>query len=448
MNNLKKFFAGLALAAGIAFAPAVTTFAADDEFAVATEETVFSIPVDENAVVVTTEEATVEETVEDVAVEETVEAAAETTVEETVVEETEEVVTPVVEEVVTSDVTVEETVEEVTENAAVETTVEETEEVVTEEVVETSNVAVLADVAETEETEETVKGEQIGAINRGYAKMDDGSDAFCVEVEKEHIEEDVEYVREDDVDGSNFNSVFVARANALENGMDEFTVNSISQLAVWNLTSGTDYTDLVDFYYGQEGIDLYNQMLSAYEGEWSFKYWMYTPNLDTFQRLIAGQAIKTPVESDIPETPVEPEEPEQPEQPEEPETPVEPEIPDVPETPVVPDEPVIPETPDVPVQPEVPVIPETPVEPEQPTQPETPSVPEEPVVETPVETPVQEVEVLSETFVEEQPVVETPVPVLSQRMYQTGDESNMAGRMIVILAAFAAVALLVKKENN
>ncbi len=166
---------------------------------------------------------------------------------------------------------------------------------------------------------------------------------------------------------------------------------------------------------------------------------MYTPNLDTFQRLLAGQAIKTPVESDVPETPVEPEEPEQPEQPEEPETPVEPEIPDGPETPVVPDEPVVPETPVIPETPDVPVTPE---------QPETPSTPDEPVVETPVETPVQEVEVLSETFTEEQPVVEASVPVLSQRMYQTGDESNVAGRMIVILAAFAAVALLVKKENN
>jgi hypothetical protein len=269
--------------------------------------------------------------------------------------------------------------------------------------------------------------------------MDDGSGALCVGVEKEHIKEDVEYVRHD-VDGSNFNSIFVTRANALENGMDEFTVNSITQLAVWEKTSGTDYTDLVDFYYGQEGVELYNQMLNTYEGEWSFKYWMYTPNLDTFQRLLAGQAIKTPTESDIPETPVEPETPEQPEQPEEPETPVEPEIPDVPETPVVPDEPVVPVTPETPVTPDVPVIPE---------QPETPSTPDEPVVETPVETPVQEVEVLSETFVnEEQPVVEASVPVLSQRMYQTGDESNVAGRIIIIVAAFAAVALLVKKENN
>lgn len=472
MKNLKSLLAGFVLAAGLAFAP-VTVLAAEDTenvlpametveetVEVANEEVVFSIPTVETAEGTTTETTeTVKEAVEatEEATDETVEATADTT---EVVAGDVETPAPAVEEEIEeadADSTTDTTVEEVTDAASTADTTEvpAVEEIVAgdvetpapaieeveETVEETANTTVdetvapvagvdatateeVADVASADDTtnnasEEAVTGHQVGTANNGYAEMSDGSDAFCVEQEKDHIEEDVEYTREDDVDGSNFNNIFAARQEALEEqNLSSEDINKITQLAIWAVLSGESYEDLVNFYYHESGVDLYNKMFQAHEGDWTFKYWGYTPSNDMFQKLIAGQASKvtTPVEPEQPEEPSEPEEPEVPEQPETPETP------DVPETPDTPDEPTVPDTP----------APETPSE---------PSVPETPVEDTVVP---QEPVVLSQVF--EAPVAPS-VPVLSARMASTGDNSNTAARMAVIFAMAAVVALLTKKEN-
>jgi len=286
--------------------------------------------------------------------------------------------------------------------------------------------ATAADAANAESTDdaasdETITGRQVGTANNGYAEMSDGSDAFCVEQEKDHVEDGVEYTREDDVDGSQFNDIFVARQEALDTQeLSKEDINKITQLAIWAVLSGESYEDLVNFYYHEAGVDLYNKMFQAHEGDWTFKYWSYTPSSDMFQKLISGQASKvvTPDEPEVPEVPTEPDEPVIPDQPDEPETPDVPEVPDVPEQPEIPNVPETPETPDVPS------------EPEQPSQPEVPTTSQEPVV-------------LSETF--EAPV--QSVPVLSARMASTDDATNSTARMAVIFAMAAVVALLVKKEN-
>jgi len=462
MKSFKNIIAGMAIAAGIMFAP-VTSFAAEEvennlptmevveeATEVVNEEVVFSIPTATVAEETTTETAEAdEEVVEETSVEatdETVEATAET-VEEAIVDETTEQVTSddenneVVEsnEEVANDVTesndesteevvpsdVELVLDDITPAPAANEAVEIVDDAnadSTEAVDETADTTVdntvalvagvdatAADAAETasdDAANESVTGRQIGTANNGYAEMSDGSAAFCIEQEKDHIEEDVTYTREDDVDGSDFDNIFAARQEALDaQELSSEDVNKITQLAVWAVISGESYQDLVDFYYHENGVALYEKMFQKYEGDWTFKYWGYTPSSDMYQKLIAGQASKV-VTPDEPEEPTEPDEPVIPDQPSEPEVP---DVPDVPETPDTPDEPTVPE---------------------QPSQPEVPTAPQEPVV-------------LSQVF--EAPT--TNVPVLSARMASTGDNSNTAARMAVIFAMAAVVALLCKKEN-
>ncbi len=470
MKNLKTLIAGFVLAAGITFMP-VTAFAAEntennlptmeavEETAeVANEEIVFSLPTDEVV------EATAETT------DEVVEATAETTDEvvDNANAESTDIIDSVENTVSDDDAIVASDNETPAPAPAAEVTNENTEDIISDEelvagdttpapatdnaaeVVDNANAesdnaseeandttvdntvapvagvdATAADAANAESTDdsvsadETVTGRQVGTANNGYAEMSDGSDAFCVEQEKDHVEDGVEYTREDDVDGSQFNNIFVARQEAIDTQeLSKEDINKITQLAIWAVLSGESYQDLVDFYYHESGVDLYNKMFQAHEGDWTFKYWSYTPSSDMFQKLIAGQASKvvTPDEPEVPEEPTEPDEPVTPDQPDEPETPDVPEVPDEPETPDTPDVPS-PETPDVPSEPSVPV--ENTVEPEGPV-------------------------VLSETF--ETPVVSN-VPVLSARMASTGDNSNTAARMAVIFAMAVLVVLLTKKEN-
>lgn len=459
MTNIKKFFAGLALAAGIVFAPA-TVFAADEDFVEETADVqeandiVISIPV--------TTESAPEQTPDTQEVEEVAPATDETPeqVEAPVSETSNDEVAPAAEneeivdnvsesstEEVANDTTEQTSNDErvagdvITEDNADDNLIDQTsdEEVqpiqaaapammqapaTGEEVAATNTVAdeVTADAATEETTNEVVTGEQVGDANRGYAHMSDDSDAFCIEVEKDHIEESVQYIREDNVDGSQFNNIFVARQNELDNTESVLSaqdVNSITQLAIWATLSNDSYTDLVDFYYHESGITLYERMFAQYEGDWTFKYWSYTPNKAQFQKLISGMAQKVviPEEVEIPEEPETPEEPVNSGNPEEPVVPEQPDITDVPNEPVVPETPV---TTDVPEQSS---------EPEQPRQSEQPSQPS--------------VEVLSETMV----APTTPaVPVLSARMASTGDATN--AHMFVLIMAVAVLCLLVRKERN
>lgn len=257
-----------------------------------------------------------------------------------------------------------EVVNETEEEVAEETVVEEA--MPTEDTLSSSNVlsdingvvgpeAPLPETTQETDSESTqnITGELIGTANRGYAKLSDGSDAFCVNEELKHIDANAEYVYDGSFDGSKFNSVFVGIRNADERGLNETETRQIAQLAIWAILNPTGtYRNSVEFFYGESGAALFDEMLNASVDGYTINTWGYIPvatdsNGSVYQTLVSGKAIIT--ES----TPVE--------EPETPETPDEPEVPDVPEVPETPEEPEVPVTPDVPVTPEVPVIPETPV---------------------------------------------------------------------------------------
>lgn len=261
----------------------------------------------------------------------------------------------------TEETTAEETVaEEVAEETVVAETTSTEDALLSSNVLSDINGVVEPEAQLPETTQETdsestqnITGELVGTANRGYAKLSDGSDAFCVNEELKHIDANAEYVYDDSFDGSKFNSVFVAIRNADERGLNETETRQIAQLAIWAILNPTGtYRNSVEFFYGESGAALFDEMLNTSVDGYTVNTWGYIPvatdsNGSVYQTLVSGKASIT--ES----TPTE--------EPEIPETPDEPEVPDVPETPETPEEPEVPVTPDVPVTPEVPVIPETPV---------------------------------------------------------------------------------------
>ncbi len=145
---------------------------------------------------------------------------------------------------------------------------------------------------------EIVTGTLIGATSRSYAVMSDGSDAWCIEQDLNHCDENAQYTVDETADGSDFNSVFVAIAEADEAGLDETETRQVAQLAIWTiLNPDQDLRTTVRVKYGNH-LDTFDKMVSgSYEGEYNFDYKMYTPintlaNGAKYQRLISGKASK------------------------------------------------------------------------------------------------------------------------------------------------------------
>lgn len=372
MKNLKNFLASLVLATGIAFVMPMTANAnelatvSDNDVVVTVDNTMEEEEVIETSVDQDNDEVEPEtSTDEDDNNVLPVDSADEETddVSENDVEASNDEVNDVNEEsnedtdVSANDVSDNEPIiEDVSENDT------DTEGTVSDnDVTEEAEIPVVAgDVAPTpdEETEpEVFTGELVGPSTRGYTKMSDGSDAYCIEADKVHVDADATYEKVETVDGSAFDSVFAGIYNADEAGKDATYTRQLAQVAVWSIVDPeSNYRATVGLRFGQEGLNDFDALLNADTEGFTFIYWGYTP-LNTnrrgrqYQKLISGIATKAlngvPEEPDEPEVP---ETPEEPEIPEEPETPEEPEVPEIPETPEQPEEPVVPPT----VEPEEP----------------------------------------------------------------------------------------------
>lgn len=381
----------------------------------ATEET----PVVEEVAEVTSDDTTVAEvpvtnTAEIVADDEVVPAVADTTVEEAPSSE-------IASTNAANDVVVVEEVAEVTSNDA---DVTEVPEMVLGDIVVPETPVVEETVDETPVDNTNITGHQEGSASRGYAVLSDGNEAYCVQEEYEHIDENASYTKVDvPTTDVNLNSVFVAITEADEAGEDKDTTRQIAQLAIWKiLNPAGKYQDSVSFFYGESGLKLFEKMISSVDTtDWDITSWGYTPNgvnQDGFnyQNLISGKATR--VKHEVPDEPT-PEEP----------TPDEP-------TPETPDEPEVPDVPDVPEQPEVPDKPEVPVTPEQPTTPEQPSTPDVPQTQSWTET------------------VEETVPAIDTLSWtdapQTGDSATglVVCFSMLIIGLFMVIASAKKIMNN
>ena len=68
-----------------------------------------------------------------------------------------------------------------------------------------------------------ITGNLIGEPNHGYVVFSDGSDGWCIEEDKQHVDEAARYVRDDDMDGSHYR--FAGKDFGLGGQGDE-TINS------------------------------------------------------------------------------------------------------------------------------------------------------------------------------------------------------------------------------
>lgn len=156
--------------------------------------------------------------------------------------------------------------------------------------------------------EGTITGYVVGDFNWGYIVFSDGSESYCVEASKWHVDENARYVRDDQMDGSSYDSVFVAIAKADEKGMDHDGIRRTAQLAIWHIADpDDDRRGDVKWHLGNEYAALYDEMVSGSTEGYEIKTWGYHPTNkrgnDEYQNCISGYA--TPIREEEPEpTPV------------------------------------------------------------------------------------------------------------------------------------------------
>ncbi len=152
--------------------------------------------------------------------------------------------------------------------------------------------------------EGTITGYVVGDFNWGYIVFSDGSESYCVEASKWHVDENARYVRDDNMDGSAFGSVFVAIAKAEEKGMNHDGIRRTAQLAIWHIVDpDDDRRGDVDFRLGKEYAALYDEMVSGSTEGYEIVTWGYHPTNkrgnDEYQNCISGYA--TPIREEEPE---------------------------------------------------------------------------------------------------------------------------------------------------
>ena len=135
-------------------------------------------------------------------------------------------------------------------------------------------------------------GKLVGEPNNGYASMDNGDIAFCIQEDRTFIDNDAKYTKEELDNGYDFTSVFNAIYKAKKSGFDEDKLYRIAQMAIWTKTNpGNSRIEDVKFLYGNEGLIVFNDMLDTDEEEFETSVWYYVPKDDKYQILVSGTAI-------------------------------------------------------------------------------------------------------------------------------------------------------------
>ncbi len=140
-----------------------------------------------------------------------------------------------------------------------------------------------------------VTGVLIGPSNRGYVVFSDGADAWCIEQDKNPVDDDAVYVRDDSIDGSAYGSVFVAIAKADAKGMDHDAIRHTAQLAIWDMQSHNNvFRRSVKYYFRDDYVELFDEMESGCTEGYEVITWGYRPITETagvpYQTCISGCA--------------------------------------------------------------------------------------------------------------------------------------------------------------
>ncbi len=148
------------------------------------------------------------------------------------------------------------------------------------------------------EKQEIITGKLIGSPDRGYALMSDGREAFCIDEHAAHIDDDAEFIREDDVDASDFEKFFAGIARADEKGYDKTRTRKIAQLAIWQgMEPSAEFDQQTHFFFGQDGSNLFNELLNGSAEGYTYRFYKYIPQNknrynDTYQPFLACEVTK------------------------------------------------------------------------------------------------------------------------------------------------------------